>query len=135
MPRRRSDDVDTIVGKNILLLRKHRGMSQTELAKKVGVSFQQVQKYENGSNRVGGGRLYRISAVLKVPVGSLFEGVVKSAEDKLESSPTAMLAVPHALRLLKAFSLLEDAAFRKSIVEMVESAPAKSRNDAGPSKR
>jgi transcriptional regulator with XRE-family HTH domain len=122
MPRRRNDIVDAHVGKNIRILRQTRKMSQTDLAKKVGVTFQQIQKYENGSNRVGSGRLYKIATILKVSVGSLFDGVDRSGE-AIESSPTAMLTGPYALRLLRAFSALEDTALRKSIAEMVEKMP------------
>jgi transcriptional regulator with XRE-family HTH domain len=124
MPRRRNDVVDAQVGRNIRILRQHRGWSQTDLAKKVGVTFQQIQKYENGSNRVGSGRLFKISLVLKVPIESLFDGADRSEESPMEASPTAMLSGPYALRLLRAFNALEDTALRKSIAEMVENMPA-----------
>src|ERR1041384_6541210 len=104
MPGRRSDVVDTLVGRNIRVLRQHRGLSQTDLANKVGVTFQQVQKYENGSNRVGSGGLYKNATVLKVPIGSLFDGVDLPNNASVEGAPAAMLAGPHALRPPRAFS-------------------------------
>ena len=74
MARRRDDVVDVLVGRNIRILRKQRRMSQTDLANKIGVTFQQVQKYENGTNRIASGRLFQIAKLLDVPVQALFEG-------------------------------------------------------------
>jgi transcriptional regulator with XRE-family HTH domain len=65
--------VDAWVAARIQLRRRELGLSQTELARKLGVSFQQVQKYEKGTNRVSAGVLYEISKVLDVPVGYFFE--------------------------------------------------------------
>jgi transcriptional regulator with XRE-family HTH domain len=135
MPRGRKDVVDTLVGSNIRVLRQHRSMSQTDLATKVGVTFQQIQKYENGSNRVGSGRLYKIATVLKVPIGSLFDGVDHPSHSSAETSPAAMLAGPYALRLLRAFSALADTALRKSIAEMVEKMPVGEPGGASSRKR
>ena len=134
MPRRRNDVVDTLVGRNVRILRKNRGMSQTELANKIGVTFQQVQKYENGSNRIGSGRLHRISIVLNVPITTLFDGVDHSVDSQPDLTPSAMLTGPYALRLLRAFSQLADTGLRKSIAEMVENMPA-SPKGSGASKR
>ena len=125
MARRRDDVVDVLVGRNIRILRKQRRMSQTDLANKIGVTFQQVQKYENGTNRVGSGRLFRISAIFNVPVATLFDGMEQASASQPDASPTALLAGPYALRLLQAFSQLEDNSLRKSIAEMVEHMPSK----------
>ena len=135
MPRGRKDVVDALVGGNIRVLRQHRGMSQTDLATKVGVTFQQIQKYENGSNRVGSGRLYKIAMILKVPVGSLFDGVDHPSNSSAEAAPAAMLAGPYAMRLLRAFNALGDTALRKSIAEMVEKMPAGESRGAASAKR
>jgi transcriptional regulator with XRE-family HTH domain len=135
MARRRDDVVDVLVGRNIRILRKQRSMSQTDLANKIGVTFQQVQKYENGTNRVGSGRLFRIAAVMNVPVTTLFDGVEQANAAHPESSPTALLAGPYALRLLQAFSQLEDTTLRKSIAEMVERMPAAKSDDTARQKR
>jgi len=135
MPRGRKDVVDALVGDNIRVLRQHRGMSQTDLATKVGVTFQQIQKYENGSNRVGSGRLYKIAMVLKVPVGSLFDGVDHPSNSSAEAAPAAMLAGPYAMRLLRSFNGLADTALRKSIAEMVEKMPVGEPRGASSSKR
>jgi transcriptional regulator with XRE-family HTH domain len=135
MDKRRSDVVDALVGSNIRVLRHHRGLSQTDLATKVGVTFQQIQKYENGSNRVGSGRLYKIATILKVPIGSLFDGVDHPSNSSAEASPAAMLAGPYAMRLLRAFSALADTALRRSIAEMVEKMPVGDPGGASSPKR
>ena len=64
---RRLDAVDTLVGQNIRIIRQDSGMSQTELGRKIDVTFQQVQKYENGTNRVGSGRLSRLHPLSGCP--------------------------------------------------------------------
>jgi transcriptional regulator with XRE-family HTH domain len=73
MARRGPDAVDKLVGRNIRVLRLAKGLSQTELADELGVTFQQVQKYEKGTNRVGSGRLLKISAILGVKITDFFE--------------------------------------------------------------
>ncbi len=69
------DPVDRHVGQRLRLLRGLMGLSQEKLAQLAGVSFQQIQKYEQGTNRIGSGRLYRLSRVLGVQVGYFFEGL------------------------------------------------------------
>ena len=73
MATRKSGPLDAMVGARIRMLRVNRGMSQTMLAERIGVTFQQVQKYERGANRVGASRLSQIASVLDVSVGELFE--------------------------------------------------------------
>ena len=70
---KRPDPLDVMVGAKIGIFRTHRGLSQSDLAEKIGVAFQQVQKYESGANRVGASRLSRIAAALGVSIGELFE--------------------------------------------------------------
>lgn len=73
------DPVDVHVGQRVRARRKMLGLSQTQLGKELGVTFQQVQKYERGTNRIGSSRLFRLSSALDVPVAYFFEG----AETKL----------------------------------------------------
>jgi transcriptional regulator with XRE-family HTH domain len=115
---RTPDPLDVMVGAKIRIFRTHRGMSQTDLAEKIGVAFQQVQKYEKGTNRVGASRLSRIAAVLGVSIGELFE----SSEDRLgdAKSPFRLLAGRDALRVLKAFSRMSDPRLRRAIAQLVE---------------
>ena len=91
MGERRRDAVDMLVGQNIRILRQDRRMSQTELGRKIDVTFQQVQKYENGTNRVGSGRLFKIASSLDVPITAFFEGAHQTA-----SGDAATIARRHA---------------------------------------
>jgi transcriptional regulator with XRE-family HTH domain len=91
-------------------------MSQTELGRQLDVTFQQVQKYENGTNRVGSG----LASVLNVPITTFFEGTDRTAEQDAGQSPVAMLAEPYALRLLQAFCTFKDMELRRSIAELAE---------------
>lgn len=70
-----TNDVDAIVGRRIRALRTAQGRTQAELGETVGVRFQQIQKYENGSNRVSASRLLCIARALGVPVAHFFEGI------------------------------------------------------------
>jgi transcriptional regulator with XRE-family HTH domain len=122
---RRRDAVDMLVGRNIRILRQDRGMSQTELGRKIDVTFQQVQKYENGTNRIGSGRLFKTASILGVPVTAFFEGATQIASEDAGRS----LAEPHVLRMLQAFCALENMALRRSLAELTEhmAAPGVSR--------
>jgi DNA-binding XRE family transcriptional regulator len=71
--------VDLLVGARIRVLRKRSKMSQAELGKALGVTFQQVQKYENGKNRVGAGRLHLVSTTLDVPISEFFAGASETS--------------------------------------------------------
>jgi transcriptional regulator with XRE-family HTH domain len=116
---RTPDSLDVLVGARIRILRRHRGMSQGDLAGKIGVTFQQVQKYEKGANRVGASRLSRIASVLGVSVGELFEpSENKSAAAK---SPFRLLAEQDALRVLTAFSRTTNPRLRRAIAKLLES--------------
>src|SRR5882762_9514129 len=75
MTKRRADANDAIVGHNIRANRLAQGMSQSDLADAIGVTFQQVQKYEKGTNRVGAGRLVRVAAALEIRVTTLLRGI------------------------------------------------------------
>jgi len=121
---KRPDPVDVEVGHRIRIERLARGLSQTALANQLGVTFQQVQKYEKGVNRVGAGRLTKIAEVLGVQVGSFFTGkeVLESEVDRDvdQASPLKLLTVSGAFRLLRAYSEIEDSELRRCIVDLVE---------------
>jgi transcriptional regulator with XRE-family HTH domain len=116
---RSPDPIDVLVGHNIRIHRIDQGLTQTDLAKRIGVTFQQVQKYEQGMNRVGGGRLYKVAEVLRLPISTFFEGATGS-RGKPEESPLKLLAEPHALNMLKAFCQVDDMEARRLLVEVVE---------------
>ena len=121
---KRPDPVDVEVGHRIRIERLSRGLSQTALANQLGVTFQQVQKYEKGVNRVGAGRLTKIAEVLGVPVGTFFGGKeILAGEGQAkdgESSPLKLLTVSGAFRLLRAYAEIDDSNLRRSIVDLVE---------------
>ena len=118
MSRSRSKPADGIVGKNIRIYRLRSQLSQTALAERIGVTFQQVQKYEKGTNRVGASRLVQIADVLKVPITSLFAGVDRHAT-KDTKSPQELLADTAALKLLKGFGDISDRSLRSALVHLV----------------
>jgi transcriptional regulator with XRE-family HTH domain len=66
--------IDVAVGRNVRVWRMAKGMSQTQLASRLGVTFQQIQKYEVGADRIGTGRLVEVAAILGIPIAALFDG-------------------------------------------------------------
>ena len=114
--------IDVLVGSRIRRFRKGRKMSQAQLGKKLGVTFQQVQKYENGKNRVGASWLQMISTALDVPVGQFFAD--DAGTSRTSAKPLAF--DPQALRFAEAFIRLNDRELRNSIIDMVEAMARKS---------
>jgi transcriptional regulator with XRE-family HTH domain len=125
---KKPDLVDVEVGQRIRVQRLQSGLSQTSLAEHLGVTFQQVQKYEKGVNRVGASRLTKIANVLGIPVSAFFgahdETTIARSDRGSASSPLKLLTVPGALRLLRAYGQLNDGKMRRSIVELVENIAA-----------
>jgi transcriptional regulator with XRE-family HTH domain len=121
-PNRRSDYRDTEVGRRVRTQRLTKGMSQTELGTKIGVTFQQVQKYENGVNRIGAGRLSRIAEVLEVPVTYFFpdDSAASSGPVHHDDSPFALLSTAGAIQLVRAYARIRDGRARHSLVEIAE---------------
>jgi transcriptional regulator with XRE-family HTH domain len=102
-------------------------MSQEKLGNALGLTFQQVQKYEKGTNRIGASRLQQISNILQVPVAFFFDGAPDTAarSDELGEAPSPLyvadfLATSDGLALTRAFMRIEDAKLRRKIVELVE---------------
>ena len=111
---------DLELGKRVRLRRVELGISQSELADKLGVSFQQVQKYEKGVNRVGASRLQQIATALDVPVTFFFDGDGKSREvDSLLFIDSAF-----SLRLLRAYASVKNQAVQRQFVSLIESIAA-----------
>src|SRR5438445_13440858 len=71
---KRPSSIDIAVGRNVRIWRMAKGLSQAQLAHRLGVTFQQVQKYEVGSNRIGTGRLVKLAAILGIRIAALFDG-------------------------------------------------------------
>ena len=131
---RQADSTDVEVGRRVRIERIARGMSQTDLGKRIGVTFQQVQKYESGANRISMGRLTRIGRVFGVGVtyllGASRNGKRGAAPDSREqaelSEAMRMLGRIGAVRLLKAYLAIpaKPPVLRDSIVQMVETTAA-----------
>ncbi|CAO4183405.1 helix-turn-helix domain-containing protein [Methylorubrum aminovorans] len=117
---KRATEQDRVVGQRIQVLRKARGLSQGALGSAIGVTFQQVQKYENGSNRVGASRLSDIARVLEVPVSALFAGDDGGAGQK-QGEMFDFLLTPGAVDLLRAFAEIEDDQMRREVLAIVRS--------------
>ena len=110
--------IDHGVGSRIAFLGAANGLSQSALASALGVSFQQVQKYETGKNRVGAGRLQAIADRLGVPVASFFEPDTDAGS---ENGP-ALLRVSGSLELLRAYNQISDDQMRRDVLGLVKSA-------------
>jgi transcriptional regulator with XRE-family HTH domain len=118
---KKPDPVDMLVGRNIKLHRLAKSMSQEELAHKLGLTFQQLQKYERGINRVGGGRLFRIATILGIEIGAFFEGAERPERVPIDSfSPLNLISDPQSFRLAQAFSRITDPEMRRTLVNLVE---------------
>jgi transcriptional regulator with XRE-family HTH domain len=112
------DPIDVAVGHRIRVRRKWLGISQSTLADHLGVSFQQVQKYERGANRVSASMLVRIAQKLETSVGEL---VGETAEPQGDASLFEKLAVPGAVQLLEAFASVQQATLRTAILNLTRS--------------
>jgi transcriptional regulator with XRE-family HTH domain len=120
MKQRSAGKPDIELGKRIRLRRVEQKISQAELGDKLGVSFQQVQKYEKGVNRVGAARLQQIATALDVPVTFFYDGDGKARE--VES--LLFLDSAFSLRLLRAYSKIKDQTVQRQLVSLMESIAA-----------
>jgi transcriptional regulator with XRE-family HTH domain len=130
--------VDKYVGSRVRMRRIMLGMSQEKLGEALGLTFQQVQKYEKGTNRVGASRLQQISEVLQVPVSFLFDGSPSGSgnadglgESASPSYASDVLATSEGLALTRAFTRITDARLRRSIVDLVEQIASREEADNG----
>jgi transcriptional regulator with XRE-family HTH domain len=120
------DPTDVLVGRRVRLQRMSLGMSQTKLAEALGLTFQQVQKYERGVNRIGASRLEQIARILGVPAGFFFEGIVEEQGDGAGEAAaiSTFLATAEGVQLIKAFLRLSNPSVRRSIITLVEDVAA-----------
>jgi transcriptional regulator with XRE-family HTH domain len=125
MPRRSRDPRDLEVAKRVRALRLQRGISQTELGGILDVTFQQVQKYETGTNRISAGRLQQIAEVLDVPVTYFYANDTNGSASS-EAKPAAfngefdLLQSAHAIRLVRAYSRIGDRGIRLKLLKLAE---------------
>lgn len=130
--KKKPNPIDIHVGSRIRLRRTMLGMSQEKLGESLGITFQQIQKYEKGTNRVGASRLQNISNILNVPVSFFFEDAPgdsgNSASGFAEASSSNyvvdFLSSSEGLQLNRAFVKISDAKVRRKIVELVKALAA-----------
>ena len=131
LPAKSPNPTDHHVGSRVCMRRKMLKMSQTDLADAVGVTFQQIQKYEKGTNRISASRLLQIATVLQVSIPFFFEdprGPSKERSTQQVHSPdyvSDFLTTTDGLALTKAFMLIKDAKVRRRIVNLVQEIVAK----------
>ena len=124
MTKKAPNPIDKYVGSRVRMRRMLIGMSQEKLGEALGVTFQQVQKYEKGANRIGASRLEQISRVLQVPVAFFFDAVShlppSVAKDQPLTELTEFMATRDGLALAKAFMRIDNMQLRRRLVELVE---------------
>lgn len=130
--RKTPDPIDVHVGGRVRLRRMLIGMSQEKLGDSLNLTFQQVQKYEKGANRIGAGRLYRIAQLLGVSVQFFFDDVPGESSSaatgfgEADQTPLLMDSVntPEGIHLNRAFSMIKDPNLRKRIVDLLRAMAA-----------
>ena len=128
MAKKAPNPIDKHVGSRVRMRRMMLSMSQEKLGDALGLTFQQVQKYEKGTNRIGASRLQQISSILQVPVAFFFEGAPDlpgGRPSAFKDAPSAtyvsdFLATTDGLALTKAFMRIPDPKLRRRIVDLVE---------------
>ena len=109
--------VDAHVGARLRLRRKLIGMSQEQLADALGITFQQVQKYERGANRISASKLYDAAQALSVPIGFFFENLPE--DGPIDEQASAFLYTPDAVPLAQAFARIETPSRRQAILDLM----------------
>jgi len=135
--KKKPNPIDIHVGSRIRLRRTMLGMSQEKLGDSLGITFQQIQKYEKGTNRVGASRLQNISGILNVPVAFFFEdapgdpstGQAGFAEASSSNYVVDFLSSSEGLQLNRAFVKIQDAKVRRKIVDLVKALGSESEAD------
>jgi len=127
MAKKAPNPIDRYVGSRVRMRRMMLSMSQEKLGDALGLTFQQVQKYEKGTNRIGASRLQQIAHILQVPVSFFFEGAPHSSGHAggMSEAPSPayvadFLATADGLSLTKAFMRIKSSKLRRRIVDLVE---------------
>lgn len=125
--RKSPDAIDKHVGARIRLRRNMVGVSQEKLAEGLGITFQQVQKYEKGMNRVGASRLQKIAAILEAPISFFFEegpSATMTAEGWVSDTPTELLTSKDCVALVRAYIAIDDKKIQQKVLSLVRSLSA-----------
>lgn len=128
IPKKQANSIDAQVGNRVRLRRMLVGMSQEKLGEMLGLTFQQVQKYEKGVNRIGAGRLYRVAQILGVSVSYFYEDVVEQspmtppvANDRATPSAVEFLSSNEGMQLTLAFMRIREPKVRRRVIDLVKS--------------
>lgn len=124
--KKKPNPIDAHVGNRIRLRRNMLGMSQERLGESLGITFQQIQKYEKGANRVGASRLQAIANIMGVPASFFFDGApgdkqAGMAEDSGMNTAVEFSMTTEGLQLNRAFAKIGDAKVRRKIIDLVRS--------------
>jgi transcriptional regulator with XRE-family HTH domain len=125
--KKQPNPIDVHVGSRVRLRRMMLGMSQEKLGENLGITFQQIQKYEKGTNRIGASRLQHIARVLSMPVSYFFEGapgLASTMPDGLPQAPATnyvvdFLSTNEGIQLNKAFVRIKDPKLRRRVIDLV----------------
>jgi transcriptional regulator with XRE-family HTH domain len=118
---RRATHFDVVIGGRLRAHRLSHELSQEELADRLGITFQQVQKYEKGANRISAGRLKEISDILQVPIATWFADEKRSSRKRPDRADVhEFITSARAIRLLKSFSRIKDAKTQNLIADLCE---------------
>ncbi|MGB8363603.1 MAG: helix-turn-helix transcriptional regulator [Rhizomicrobium sp.] len=125
VPKKQANPIDALVGNRVRLRRMLIGMSQERLGELLGLTFQQVQKYEKGVNRIGAGRLYQMAHILGVPIDYFYEGAAEQAGAVNADVPNPpvmeFLSSGEGLQLSLAFMRIKDGKVRKRVIDLIKS--------------
>ncbi|ASY67502.1 helix-turn-helix domain-containing protein [Sinorhizobium fredii] len=132
--KKKPNPIDIHVGSRIRLRRTMLGMSQEKLGESLGITFQQIQKYEKGTNRVGASRLQNISSILNVPVSFFFEDAPGDGGSGMAESPSSnyvvdFLSSSEGLQLNRAFVKISDPKVRRKLVDLVKALAAEAESE------
>jgi len=120
---KRPTSTDTYVGSRVRMRRKILGMSQEKLGEQLGISFQQVQKYEKGTNRIGASRLQTISQILEMPISYFFPQEPAAADGMGESAQSDYVSdfmmSSEGIELNRAFAQIKDPKLRRKVIDLV----------------
>lgn len=125
--RKGTDEIDRHVGARIRLRRNAMGLSQEKLAEGLGITFQQVQKYEKGTNRVGASRLQHIAAILDAPISFFFEDGPNPLKDPKEweaDDATQLMMSKECVLLARSFLAIEDKKIQQIVLSLVRALSA-----------
>jgi len=125
-----SHPVDIHVGARVRFKRKLLGISQAALGSALGLTFQQIQKYENGANRMGASRLFQIASVLGVPISFFFEDMPSEITGPDKFPADAVVIDRQATKLISAYVSVQDDRVRKSIRDLVKELAGQSERES-----